>query len=114
MKAIPVETPEADPFFSWHVNLLQLQKKHIIFVNDVTRLCVIIDGIRSSQLEKLQEKFKEELREYLRQVGVRNSLIEQYFLKAGEIVFSKTDDRSVLGTIRKCLCIVKMRNLTIQ
>lgn len=99
MKAEPVEIGEVDSLFSWHVNILQLRKKHIIFVNDLTRLGLIMDGIRSSQLTKLQEKFEAELKTYLQFEGVKKSLIEQYFLEAGEASIGKTKDKSVLGTM---------------
>lgn len=99
MKAKPVDTEEVDLLFSWHVNILQLRKKHIIFVNDYTRLCLIIDGIRSSQPDKLKEKFEEELRRYLQFEGIKKSKIDQYFLETGEISIAKTNSRSVLGTM---------------
>ncbi|SDE90373.1 hypothetical protein SAMN04488542_103155 [Fontibacillus panacisegetis] len=34
MKVTPVELHEVDSLFSWHVNILQLRRKHIVFVND--------------------------------------------------------------------------------
>lgn len=101
MKASPVELAEVDPLFSWHVNILQLRRKYIIFVNDSSRLCLIIDNIRSSQLDKLQEKFKAELKKYLLLEGVKKSLIDQYFFEAGEIHIGKTNNKSVLGTLKE-------------
>lgn len=101
MKVSPVELGAVDPLFSWHVNILQLKRKHIIFVNELTRLCFIIDGIRSSQLGKLQEKFKSELKEYLLLQGLKKSHIEQYFFEAGEISIGRTNDKSVLGTMNE-------------
>lgn len=101
MNSTPVELGEVDPLFSWHVNILQLRRKHILFVNDSSRLCLIIDGIRSSQLGKLQEKFKAELKEYLLLEGVERSKIDQYFFEAGEIRIGKTNNKSVLGTMNE-------------
>ncbi|SDW37961.1 hypothetical protein [Paenibacillus sp. PDC88] len=101
MKTAPVEIEEIDLLFSWHVNILQLRKKHIIFVNDSSRLCLIIDGIRSSQVGKLQEKFISGLKEYLQLEGLRKSLIDQYFLEAGNVKIGKTNNRSVLGTMNE-------------
>ncbi|MBM6995991.1 hypothetical protein IM700_010070 [Paenibacillus sp. DXFW5] len=101
MKVAPIELSEVNSLFSWHVNILQLRKKHIIFVNDTSRLCLIIDGIRSSQLSKLQEKFMIELKEYLQLEGLKKSQIEQYFFEAGEVRIGKTNDRSVLGTLKE-------------
>ncbi|WP_059053594.1 DUF6933 domain-containing protein [Paenibacillus senegalimassiliensis] len=99
MKVSPVELEEADSLFSWHVNILQLRKKYIIFVNDSSRLCLVIGGIRSSHARKLQEEFITQLKEYLMLEGVSKSLIDQYFLEAGDIKIAKTDSRSVIGTM---------------
>ncbi|MFD3274441.1 hypothetical protein ACE3MS_30570 [Paenibacillus dendritiformis] len=101
MNVAPVELGETDPLFSWHVNILQLRRKHIIFVNDSSRLCLIVNGIRSSQLEKLQEKFLSELKEYLLLEGVRKSLVNQYLFEAGEVSIGKTNAKSVLGTMNE-------------
>ncbi|PZD97259.1 hypothetical protein DNH61_02550 [Paenibacillus sambharensis] len=98
---IPDDSGETGSLFSWHVNILQLKKKYIIFVNDLSRLCLIIEGIRSSQINKLQDKFREDLERYLLLEGVRKTLIDQYFLEAGKIQISKTDDKSVLGTMKE-------------
>jgi len=95
----PIELDQSNTLFNWHVNILQLRKKHIMFVNDQSRLCLIVEGIRSGQLSKLQEKFSVELREYLQLEGLKRSHIEQYFLEAGEFVIGKTDNRSVIGTM---------------
>lgn len=101
MNVTPVELAVTDPLFSWHVNILQLKRKHIIFVNDSSRLCLIVNGIRSSQLNKLQEKFITELKEYLLNEGVQRNLVNQYLFEAGEVSISKTSDRSVLGTMNE-------------
>lgn len=101
MKVAPIEVEEVEPLFSWHVNILQLKRKHIIFVNDLSRLCLIIDGIRSSQINKLQDKFKTDLNQYLRLEGVRRTLIDQYNFEAGELHIKRTNDKSVLGTMKE-------------
>ncbi|WCF10613.1 hypothetical protein NDS46_12540 [Paenibacillus thiaminolyticus] len=101
MNVAPVELGETDPLFSWHVNILQLRRKHIIFVNDSSRLCLIVNGIRSSQVVKLQEKFISELKEYLLLEGVKRSLINQYLFEAGEVSIGKTNAKSVLGTMNE-------------
>ncbi|WP_255374666.1 hypothetical protein [Cohnella sp. OV330] len=101
MKVVPQELDDVNSLFSWHVNILQLRRKHIIFVNDLSRLCIIMDGIRSSQLGKLQQKFVTEFKGYLKLQGVKNSHIDQYLLESGEIIIGKTTDRSVLGTMKE-------------
>jgi hypothetical protein len=66
MKIDPLEVDIVAPLFSWHCNILILnRKKHILFVNDLSRLSLIIDGVRSSQPKVLKEKFLSELNTYL-------------------------------------------------
>jgi len=102
MKVTPSEENNTDPFLSWHVNIYNLNKrKHIVFVNDLTRLAIIMDGIRTGQLERLKEKFMITLREYLLREGVNESLINRYLANGKEVVISKTNNRSVLGTMKE-------------
>ncbi|RRJ66035.1 hypothetical protein EHV15_26300 [Paenibacillus oralis] len=102
MKTTVVEDNDGPPFLSWHVNIYNLNKrKHIVFVNDLTRLAIIIDGIRTGQLERLKEKFMVTLREYLLQEGIKESHINTYLEFGAEIVISKTNSRSVLGTMKE-------------
>lgn len=64
---------------------------------------MILDGIRSSQLSKLQEKFKSELKEYLQLEGIKKSVVEQYWFEAGEVNIGITNDKSVLGTMTEMI-----------
>ncbi|WP_018759390.1 DUF6933 domain-containing protein [Paenibacillus terrigena] len=102
MKTTSIEDMNVPPLLSWHVNIYNLNKrKHIVFVNDLTRLTVIIDGIRTGQLERLKEKFLLILREYLLREGVKEDLINTYLEFGAEVVISKTNSRSVLGTMKE-------------
>ncbi|WP_274362960.1 DUF6933 domain-containing protein [Paenibacillus thermotolerans] len=102
MKTTPVEADNVPSLFSWHVNIYHLNKrKHIVFVNDLTRLSVIIDGVRTGQLTQLKEKFINTLGEYLQSEGVKASDIDSYLQNGSEIAISKTNSRSVLGTMNE-------------
>ncbi|WP_407923734.1 DUF6933 domain-containing protein [Cohnella fermenti] len=66
MKVTPIEIDKADPLYSWHVNKHNLNnRKHIVFVNDLSRLCILIDGVRTNQINRLKEKFLQTLESYL-------------------------------------------------
>ncbi|MFK7692110.1 DUF6933 domain-containing protein [Paenibacillus sp. HJGM_3] len=102
MKATPSEIDEMSPLLSWHANIYALNnRKHIIFINDLSRLCVIIDGVRSSQLTKLKEKFSSTLLTYLINEGIKRSQIDLYLRDGSEITIAKTNSRSVLGTMKE-------------
>jgi hypothetical protein len=102
MKVTPIESEDKEQFYSWHVNIYKLNnRKHIIFINDLSRLCVIIDGVRSSQINVLKEKFLSTLNSYLLSEGINQSVINAYLKDGSEIIFSKTNNRSVLGTMKE-------------
>ncbi|WP_407053814.1 DUF6933 domain-containing protein [Paenibacillus dendritiformis] len=54
-------------------------------MNDLTRLSLIIDGIRTGQLERLKERFLLTLREYLLREGVKENLIKTYLEFGSEV-----------------------------
>lgn len=101
MKVAPNELEGIPDFFSWHVNIMQLKRKYILFVHDASRLCIVLEGIRSNQSAKLIEQFRAELKQYLLYEGIQKRFMNQYLLEAGEIVIARTNSRSVLGTMNE-------------
>ena len=102
MKITPIEIVGEPTLYSWHVNIYKLNnRKHIVFINDLSRLCIIIDGIRTGQLNQMKEKFLITLGEYLRSERIENKLINSYLHDGTEIKIAKTNSRSVLGTMKE-------------
>ncbi|MGF7030987.1 hypothetical protein J2T17_001893 [Paenibacillus mucilaginosus] len=104
MKAVPMECHDSGELslFHWHVNIYQLnRRKHIVFINDLSRLCILIDGIRSGQVTRLQEKFLLTLRTYMVSEGIGEAVMDAYLREGSEIMISKTNSRSVLGTMKE-------------
>jgi hypothetical protein len=102
MKVAPIEYEDISSLLSWHVNIYQLNnRKHILFVNDLSRLSIIIDGIRTSQLTLLKDKFLTVLKTYLINEGLNQNQIDAYLREGSEFVISKTNSRSVLGTMNE-------------
>ncbi|MFF2889278.1 DUF6933 domain-containing protein [Paenibacillus sp. NPDC057967] len=89
-------------FFSWHVNICKINnRKYILFMNDLTRISLLIDGIRTSQLTLLKEKFLSTLKSYLESEGIKQSHIDLYLKDGSELLISRTNSRSVLGTMKE-------------
>lgn len=77
----------ADPFFSWHANLVFVNKrKHIVLINDLSRLSLTLAGIRSTQYKNLENIFKEQLKNYLISENINNSTINEYLNECNEAV----------------------------
>ena len=102
MKVNPEDVNDELTLLSWHVNIYKLNnRKHIVFINDLSRLCVIIDGIRTGQLSMLKEKFLTTLKEYLLSEGVKKDKIDRYVQEGSEFLIARTNNRSVLGTMKE-------------
>lgn len=98
----------ADPFFSWHANLVFVNKrKHIVLINDLSRLSLTIAGIRSTQYKNLNNIFKEQLKNYLVSENINNSTINEYLDECNEAVYTTTNNRSILGTLNDIVLIMQ-------
>jgi hypothetical protein len=102
MKVNPSEIDISQSLFSWHGNIFLLnRRKHVLFVNDLSRLSIILAGVRSSQYKIMNELFLSELKAYLENVGMDQTLINSYIRDGQEMIISKTNNRSVLGTMKE-------------
>ncbi|WP_339220948.1 hypothetical protein [Paenibacillus sp. FSL W7-1332] len=98
----------ADPFFSWHANLVFVNKrKHIVLINDLSRLSLTIAGIRSTQYKNLKNIFKEQLENYLISERINKSTIHEYLNECNEAVYTTTNNRSILGTLNDIVLIMQ-------
>ena len=94
------ENKLAGTLFSWHANLLHInRKKCVLFVNDKTRLNFIVPEVSRANIKELDNLFLGMLYPRLAQEGFTEK--QRRFI-AGDgkpIVFAKTSSKSVLGSI---------------
>lgn len=103
LKELNVEPTKVDisaPFNSWHANIfLHNRKKNIVFMNDLSRVSLAIFGIKKAQYKHLHDIFREELRLYLVSEGIEAQWIDSYLEEGEQMVYSTTNNRSVIGTM---------------
>lgn len=103
----------SDEFYNWHANVFRMAKKNnLIIMNNKTRYCFILFGVKKEHFKKnFNQLFINSLVENLRAEGISESLIDKYISKADKINFTKTYDRSVLGSMND---MVKMTEFLIE
>ncbi|UVI29338.1 DUF6933 domain-containing protein [Paenibacillus spongiae] len=107
LNAKPHTVESTDPFFSWHVNFFTLYgKKHYVFINDLSRMSLSVTGIRSNST-KVQEIFLTHLCHYFALEHIPEALMNAYLDNCKEYVLTKTDSRSVLGTLNEVMLTMK-------
>ncbi|GGD77938.1 DUF6933 domain-containing protein [Paenibacillus nasutitermitis] len=94
------DTETNDELFKWHANVFRMAKRNnLIIMNNRTRYCFILFGIKKEHLKKFNSLFIEALTENLRADGFPESKISEYLFEANKIEFVKTYNRSVLGSM---------------
>lgn len=98
----------SDSFFSWHANLVLVnRRKHIIFVNDLSRLSLTIAGIRSTQYKNLNDIFLNELKNYLTSENLDKEIMNEYLNECEDMVITTTNNRSVISTMNDIVLIMQ-------
>lgn len=84
----------------WHGHYFPWDRKScVMFVNNLTRYCVVLYGLKASDMKNIDEIFRAQLRRNFIVDGIDIGAGESYIDSMGAIQFSKTSDRSILGTI---------------
>lgn len=98
----------SDSFFSWHANVVVInRRKHLIFMNDLSRLSLTIVGVRSTQYKNLKNIFLKELTDYLISENLDEARINQYINDCADIIFTTTNNRSVISTMNDVVLIMQ-------
>lgn len=93
---------EEDPFFSWHANVLILnRRKTLILMNDKTRYIAVLHGIKAKDIKRLDELIVEAIRKTMQAERIQEKVIDQYIEKAGKVTFHKTKNRTMVTRLNK-------------
>ena len=95
-----VETGLYNELGSWHANLLRIdRRKCVLFTHDRTLFSFFVPGLKKPQFQNFQEIFGQNLFKNLRRENFPQGQIEIMLEEHQEIAISKTNNRSVLGSM---------------
>ncbi|KIL43103.1 plasmid pRiA4b ORF-3 family protein [Jeotgalibacillus campisalis] len=102
LKIQPGQKAEEDPLFSWHANLLNVnRRKTLVLVNDRNRYAIVLHGLKAKDFKKLDELIPEAIAHAYREEGIKEEVIETYLAHSKEVTFSKTKDRTTVARLNK-------------
>ena len=104
LKELRVKPTEVEPEFGyigdWHANLLRFERrKCVLFTNSRTLYSIFIPGLKRPDFARLDEIFRQSLFRRLRIEGFSQFQIEKALDEYQRLHFSKTNNRSVLGSM---------------
>lgn len=100
-----------DELYRWHANVFRMSNKNnVIFMNNQTRYNFILFGVKKVHFKDFNQLFVNSLIENLQADKIPDSKITEYVSKANKIKFTKTSNRSVLGSMTD---MVKMTEILV-
>jgi len=107
MNITPNTSGNEEPLFSWHANLIRVnRRKTIVLMNDSNRYVIVLYGLKARDFKRLDDNIIQAIRETLQEELIRDDVIEQFINHAREITYTKTKDRSAVAKLNKACDLV--------
>ncbi|MEJ6949378.1 plasmid pRiA4b ORF-3 family protein [Natronospora cellulosivora (SeqCode)] len=102
LKIKPDMGVEEDPLFSWHANLLTInRRKVLVFVNDKNRYSIVLYGLKAKDFKNFDEHIISSIRKTFQQECIKEEIIDQFINSASEITYTKTKNRSMISRMNE-------------
>lgn len=93
-------SPDSDPFFSWYVNTFDFdRRKVLVFVHQQSYVSFLYAGFKKEHQSHISQIFYDGLFTLMRYEGVSQKLTESLMDGYPDVIFAKTDDRSIVGSM---------------
>lgn len=91
----------SDSFYEWHANLFMFdRRKGVLLMNNKTRYCIVLYGVKMEHFKRFDKVVLDAIRENFLAEGVPEDTVYKYITKCGDVDYTKTHDRSVLGQMK--------------
>ena len=89
---------ELSPFYEWHANLFVLhRRKGVLLMNNATRYGIVLYGLKATEFKRFDQIVLDSMWETFLAEGFSEEQVRKYIENCGEVRYSKTNSRSVLG-----------------
>jgi len=104
-----VAETEYNPLYSWRLNVIEDGRKRlVVFMNDASRYCVVLDNIKAKDWAKLPKIFTERLREIMLAQQINPDVIDRYLSEAGAVGYFRNSDKNMTARINKACEAAKL------
>lgn len=104
LKPTIVEKNTDDDLFAWHANYITiLRKKFIVLMNDMTRFCIVLYGLKKSDFKDPRILLQKAIIVAMHFEGYDQDLILKYVHGMGEITYGTTKDRKLVAQLNRAM-----------
>lgn len=98
----PSAVVEENPIFSWHANLVTLnRRKTLILVHDRSRYIIVVYGLKKKGFQKMDSLIIEAIRDAFLTECIDEEIINSFLDQAGAISYAKATDKSSITRLVK-------------
>jgi hypothetical protein len=102
IKPEPEPELEENPLFSWHANLVNINRRQaVVLMNSQTRYVIVLYGMKAKDFSQIKPWIVRAIREVLLAEGIKEEVVERYLQEAGDIRFAATKDRAHVSRLNK-------------
>ncbi|WP_112180284.1 plasmid pRiA4b ORF-3 family protein [Paraliobacillus zengyii] len=102
LKLKPTPAKEEEPLFSWHANILTVnRRKTLVLMNDSNRYIIVLYGLKAKDFKKIDELIVQAIREIYKEENIKEEVIEAFLAQSKEITFTTTKDRTGVARLNK-------------
>lgn len=102
LKIKPCMVEISDPLFSWHANMISInRRKTLVLVNDDNRYVIILHRIKSKGFENIDSVVISGIKETLLADCVKPEVVDRYLNDGGNVIYSKTRNRALVARMNK-------------
>lgn len=95
-----VELIDEEPLFSWHANLIRIdRRKTIVLTNDKNRYVIVLYGLKAKNFRKLDEIIIQAIYEAFKSSCIKEEIIEQFINCSKEVIYTKTKNNSLVARL---------------
>ncbi|MFD3157986.1 plasmid pRiA4b ORF-3 family protein [Haloimpatiens sp. FM7330] len=116
LKIKPAEPKEEETLFSWHANLIIVnRRKTVVLVNDSNRYVIVLYGLKAKDLKKIDELILQAIKETFEEECIKSEIIDKFINQSKEIVYTKTKNKTSVARMNKsCEVVYYVNNLLRQ
>lgn len=103
------EKPEySNPLYCWHAHLFSFnRRKCVLVMNNETRYNFVMFGLVKADFKRFGELIVKQISSNLLADGMEQALVDKYLQKYGEVSYTPTSDRSIIGQINEMIMVAQ-------
>lgn len=98
----PVKPGEENALFSWHANLIRLnRRKTAVLVNDKNRYVLVLYGMKAKDFKEFSNHLKNGIKYTFQAECIKEDIVYDFINNSREFIFTKTKNRSLVAKMNQ-------------